>query len=149
MISALAVSPVAEIATLPAPADQSAAVARLGLADVSLTARHGCKGPGTVAWLQDLGLPIPPEPNSWLPLDGGGRIARLGFTEFLIEGPDALIAPLVSAPRAAGVYPVLRQDAAYLSGALPTSCCARPATPSGPSTWPPAGHAHARWPGSA
>ena len=65
MISALAVSPVAEIATLPAPADQSAAVARLGLADVSLTARHGCKGPGTVAWLQDLGLPIPPEPNSF------------------------------------------------------------------------------------
>ena len=116
MISALAVSPVAEIATLPAPADQSAAVARLGLADVSLTARHGCKGPGAIAWLESLGLPIPPNTNSWLPLDGGGLIARLGFTEFLIEGPDALIAPLVSAPRAAGVYPVLRQDAALILG---------------------------------
>jgi hypothetical protein len=57
------------------------------------TARHGCKGPGAAAWLESLGLPIPPAPNSWLPLDGGGLIARLGFTEFLIEGPDALIAP--------------------------------------------------------
>ncbi|MBP8134163.1 hypothetical protein [Zoogloea sp.] len=116
MISALAVSPVAEIATLLAPAAQPAAVARLGIADVSATARYGCKGPGTVAWLESLGLPVPPQPNSWLPLDGGGLIARLGFTEFLIEGPDALIAPLASAPRAAGVYPVLRQDAALILG---------------------------------
>ena len=116
MISALAVSPVAEIATLLAPAAQPAAVARLGIADVSATARYGCKGPGTVAWLKSLGLPVPPQPNSWLPLDGGGLIARLGFTEFLIEGPDALIAPLASAPRAAGVYPVLRQDAALILG---------------------------------
>ncbi|TYC59719.1 hypothetical protein ETQ85_09170 [Zoogloea oleivorans] len=116
MISALAVSPVAEIATLLAPAAQPAAVARLGIADVSATARYGCKGPGTIAWLENLGLPVPPQPNSWLPLDGGGLIARLGFTEFLIEGPDALIAPLASAPRAAGVYPVLRQDAALILG---------------------------------
>ena len=91
MISALAVSPVAEIATLLAPAAQPAAVARLGIADVSATARYGCKGPGTVAWLESLSLPVPPQPNSWLPLDGGGLIARLGFTEFMIEGPDALI----------------------------------------------------------
>ncbi|MDD3353007.1 hypothetical protein [Zoogloea sp.] len=116
MISALAVSPVAEIATLLAPAAQPAAAARLGLADVSLTARYGCKGPGTVAWLQDAGLPIPPQPNSWLPLDGGGLIARLGFTEFLVEGPDALIAGLAATPRGPGVYPVLRQDAALILG---------------------------------
>lgn len=116
MISALAVSPVADVATLLAPADQPAAAARLGLADVSLTARHGCKGPGTVAWLQGLGLPVPPQPNSWLPLDGGGLIARLGFTEFLVEGPDALVAGLAATPRGPGVYPVLRQDAALIAG---------------------------------
>ena len=116
MTSPLAVSPVADVATLLAPADQPAAAARRGLADVSLTARHGCKGPGTVAWLQGLGLPIPPQPNSWLPLDGGGLIARLGFTEFLIEGPDALVARIAATPRGPGVYPVLRQDAALIAG---------------------------------
>ena len=90
--------------------------ASLGIADVSLTARHGCKGPGAAEWLVARGLPIPPVPNSWLPLDDGGRIARLGFTEFLIEGPVALIAPLAAAPRGPGVYPVLRQDAALVLG---------------------------------
>ncbi|MBS0348766.1 MAG: hypothetical protein JSR69_20145 [Proteobacteria bacterium] len=114
--NALAVSPVAEIATLPDPAAQKAAVAKLGIADQSLTPRHGCKGPGAAAWLESLGLPIPPQPNSWLPVDGGGLIARLGFTEFLVEGPATLIARLASTPRSTGVYPVLRQDVALLLG---------------------------------
>lgn len=116
MISALAVSPVAEIATLLPAAAQHAASASLGLADASLTPRHGCKGPGATAWLEGLGLPIPTATNSWLPLDGGGLIARLGFTEYLIEGPADLIARLAATPRTAGVYPVLRQDAALLLG---------------------------------
>lgn len=114
--NALAVSPVADIATLPDPATQKAAVAKLGIADQSLTPRHGCKGPGAAAWLESFGLPIPPQPNSWLPVDGGGLIARLGFTEFLVEGPATLIARLAAAPRSAGVYPVLRQDVALLMG---------------------------------
>ena len=116
MISALAVSPVAEIATLLPAAAQHAATASLGLADASLTPRYGCKGPGATAWLEGLGLPIPPVSNSWLPLDGGGLIARLGFTEDLIEGPADLIARLAATARTAGVYPVLRQDAALLLG---------------------------------
>lgn len=113
-----AVSPVAEgvAATLLEPVRQPAAAQVLGIADVSRSARIGCKGPGATAWLQALGLPIPAQPNSWLALDGGGLIARLGFTEFLVEGPDALIAPLAAAPRGPGVYPVLRQDAALLLG---------------------------------
>lgn len=116
MISALAVSPVAEIATLLPAAAQHAAAASLGLADASLTPRYGCKGPGATAWLESLGLPIPTTTNSWLPLDGGGLIARLGFTEYLVEGPADLIARLAATPRTAGVYPVLRQDAALLLG---------------------------------
>lgn len=116
MISALAVSPVAEIATLLPAAAQHAAAASLGLADASLTPRYGCKGPGATAWLESLGLPIPTATNSWLPLDGGGLIARLGFSEYLVEGPADLIARLAATPRTAGVYPVLRQDAALLLG---------------------------------
>jgi len=116
MISALAVSPVAEIATLLPPAAQPTAAAKLGVADASLTPRHGCKGPGATAWLESLGLPIPPGANSWLPLDGGGLIARLGSTEYLVEGPAELIARLAATPRTAGVYPVLRQDAALVLG---------------------------------
>lgn len=76
--------------------------------DVSRTPRAGVKGPGAAAWLAALDLPVPRAPNSWLPLPGG-LIARLGLSEFLVEGPEAakLAAPLVH-----GVYPVLRQDAA-------------------------------------
>lgn len=78
--------------------------------DVSSTPRAGVKGPGAVAWLANLGLPVPEEPNTWLPLEGG-LIARLGLTEFLIEGPEParLTAPLIL-----GAYPVLRQDTALL-----------------------------------
>jgi sarcosine oxidase subunit gamma len=77
---------------------QAAAAASLGIADLSDRPprlqgprRHRLAGKPRPAH--------PAEPNSWLPLDGGGLIARLGFTEFLIEGPDALIAP--SPPRPA------------------------------------------------
>jgi len=78
--------------------------------NVSRTPRAGVKGPGAGAWLAGLGLPVPQAPNSWLPLSGG-LIARLGLTEFLIEGPESakLTAPLVH-----GVYPVLRQDTALV-----------------------------------
>ena len=90
----------------------------IGLADVSGGARWGCKGPGATAWMQTMGLSIPSAPNSWLPLQGGGLIARLGFTEYLVEGPANLVERLQAAPRAAGVYPVVRQDAVLLLGGL-------------------------------
>lgn len=74
--------------------------------DVSRTPRAGVKGPGAAAWLANLGLPVPQTPNNWLPLHGG-LIARLGLTEFLVEGPESA---KLAAPLAPSVYPVLRQD---------------------------------------
>jgi sarcosine oxidase subunit alpha len=76
--------------------------------DWSATPRAGVKGPGAADWLAALGLPVPPSPNGWLRLEDG-LVARLGLTEFLVEGPQAA---KLDAPPAAGVYPVLRQDTA-------------------------------------
>ncbi|WP_088890725.1 2Fe-2S iron-sulfur cluster-binding protein [Leptolyngbya ohadii] len=83
------------------------------LTDVSLLARFGVKGAGAAVWLQTHGLPIPDRPNSWLPLENDGRIARLGLTEFLIEGEivTQLQSDLNLPPQ---VYPVLRQDLAIV-----------------------------------
>lgn len=78
--------------------------------NVSHTPRAGVKGPGAAAWLAALDLPVPRAPNSWLPLPGG-LIARLGLTEFLVEGPEAV---KLAASLAPGVYPVLRQDTALM-----------------------------------
>ena len=85
----------------------------LGIADESHLARTGVKGPGAANWLSTLGHSLPTQPNSWLPLPNGGLIARLGDTEYLIEAAPAEISQIMQAPRAAGVYPVLRQDASF------------------------------------
>lgn len=102
------VSPVAELlpATEMAVHDQV-----LSLRDASLQARYGCKGPAAVTWLQRQGFPIPEQPNRWVTLPQGGRILRLGVTEFLVETDAAAVATLYAAPRVPGLYPVLRQDA--------------------------------------
>ncbi|MBK9021261.1 MAG: hypothetical protein IPL72_15245 [Sulfuritalea sp.] len=78
--------------------------------NVSRTPRAGVKGPGAAEWLAGLGLPVPDAPNQWLPLEGG-LIARLGMTEFLVEGPASA---KLGAPFGHGVYPVLRQDTALV-----------------------------------
>ena len=78
--------------------------------DVSRAPRAGVKGPGAAAWLASLGLPVPAMPNSWLPLEGG-LIARLGLSEFLVEGPESA---KLAAPFVQGIYPVLRQDTALV-----------------------------------
>src|ERR1700675_2402124 len=58
------------------------------LADLSALRRAGLKGPGAADWLQVHGVPVPSRPNAWSPLDGGGLVARLGRSEFLVEdGP--------------------------------------------------------------
>ena len=118
MSQALASSPVAEIVAelLTDVARQTEAAAVLGVSDVSLDVRCGCKGPGTIAWLDSLEVPVPEKPNTWLPLGEGGRIARLGMTEFLIEGDAVVVERLSAAPRAAGVYPVQHEDAALILG---------------------------------
>lgn len=106
------VSPLTGIARSALTAHQN-----MRLEDRSLAPRFGCKGRGAADWLAAAGLPLPARPNSWLALEGGGLIARLGVTEYLVEGTPALIAALRARPRAEGVYPVLREDAAFrLSG---------------------------------
>jgi sarcosine oxidase, subunit gamma len=94
------------------------AAAPLQLADVSALSRIGLKGPRAVEWLRVRGVAVPERPNTWSALEHGGLIARLGRSEFLIEDgrrgsiASSLVGELV-AP-SAGVYPVLRQDAALL-----------------------------------
>ncbi len=83
-------------------------VATLALADLSHLPRWGVKGPQAAAWLAAQGLPVPERPNSWVRRDAT-LIARLGLSEFLIEGEATDAA--VSA-RVPGVYPVLREDCA-------------------------------------
>lgn len=93
--------------------EDAARAERLGVADLSHLARTGVKGPGAADWLSALGQPLPAQPNHWLPLPDGGLIARLGNTEYLIEAAPAVVSRIMQAPRAAGVYPVLRQDASF------------------------------------
>jgi sarcosine oxidase subunit gamma len=92
----------------------------LGITDLSFLTRFGVKGAAAAAWLHAQNLPIPDAPNRWLPLRGGGLIARLGFNEFLIEDSiNSSIAPQLielSQHPPAKVYPVLRQDAAIALG---------------------------------
>ena len=88
------------------------------IADCSRSPRAGAKGPGAARWLQALGIDTPAAANQWLPLSGGGLIARLGNSEFLIEGNATAVEKILAAPRTEGVYPVLRQDASFVvSGA--------------------------------
>ena len=85
----------------------------LTLTDQSHLPRAGVKGPGAAAWLKNLGLLVPESGNCWQPLSSG-LIARLGQSEYLVEGPQAAALDTTLAP---GVYPVLRQDTAlYLRG---------------------------------
>ena len=82
-------------------------------------ARTGCKGPGAAAWLVAHSIPVPPSPNTAIAWpEGAGLVARLGSSEFLVEGSAPLIAALDTALAGypPGVYPVLRADAALLIG---------------------------------
>ena len=80
-------------------------------------ARTGCKGPGAAAWLVARSIPVPPSANSAIAWpEGGGVVARLGSSEFFIEGSAPQIVALDTALAGCppGVYPVLRADAAFL-----------------------------------
>ena len=86
-------------------------VRSLAIADVSCFAKAGLKGPRAAAWLAERSIPVPSRANTWT----GDLIARLGETEFFLEG-DA--AGKVGDAASQGVYPVLRQDTAIaLAGA--------------------------------
>lgn len=112
-------------AVVPAAIATADPAAALTFEDRSLLPRFGCKGRGAAAWLAAAGLPLPAQPNSWTALPEGGLVARLGVTEYLIEGSSELIARLARIPRGEGVYPVLREDAAIrlVGHALPELMC--------------------------
>jgi len=87
--------------------------------------RFGLKGRGAAIWLAAHALPVPEAPNTWAgagPADDAGiLVARLGAAEFFLEEAAAGSAlrgiDPGSTPPGSGVYPVLREDAAYsLSG---------------------------------
>jgi sarcosine oxidase subunit gamma len=96
--------------------NESAIASHLGISDLSFLTRFGVKGAGATDWLNRQNIPVPEHPNSWHSLCGGGIVARLGMSEFLIEDSlSTLIAPQLAEacqqppPK---VYPVLRQDLA-------------------------------------
>ena len=89
---------------------------RAGVGDLSHRLRAGAKGPGARAWLEGLGLPTPAQPNQWCSAADGTLVARLGMTEYLIEGAgtaESVERVRLAAP-AAQVYPVPRFDAALV-----------------------------------
>lgn len=86
--------------------------------------RFGLKGPCAAAALEQLGIAVPAQPNSWAPLHPGAGdtssdiVGRLGSTEFFLEesgdGPSiARLEDLVDRG-VAGAYPVLREDRAFV-----------------------------------
>jgi sarcosine oxidase subunit gamma len=89
-------------------------------------ARFGLKGPAAPQWLAAHGIVVPKAANSWCGAvdadDAAIFVARLGTAEFFLEGGvgGTALGDIEPAPEThpAGVYPVLREDAAFLlSGA--------------------------------
>jgi sarcosine oxidase subunit gamma len=89
--------------------------------------RFGIKGKRAEELLGQLGLAVPSQPNTWLPLrpnardDSSDVIGRLGSTEFFIEesGEAPGIAALAALVKGAvGAYPVLREDFAVVLGGV-------------------------------
>ena len=85
--------------------------------------RFGLKGPRAAQWLQGFGVEVPAGPNTWC--SSSLFVARLGTGEFFIEDAagGVTLRSMLPAPDAnlPGVYPVLREDAAFLlsgNGAL-------------------------------
>jgi sarcosine oxidase subunit gamma len=88
--------------------------------------RFGLKGPRAAEWLEGRGIALPAAPNQWAlavpaAADGEFLVARLGTGEFFLEdcAGGGRLRGLESAldPPPPGVYPVLREDAAFsLSG---------------------------------
>ena len=82
-------------------------------------ALFGCKGPRAADWLMSAGLAIPPAPNTWVASASLPLVARLGSSEFFVEdsavaGTVTTLASAYAAAAPAGVYPVLREDWAFL-----------------------------------
>ncbi|MGA2188311.1 MAG: hypothetical protein ABSH33_07255 [Steroidobacteraceae bacterium] len=83
--------------------------------------RLGLKGPAAADWLAAQGIVVPSAPNTWAGAADADEeailVARLGAGEFLVEdclGGSALRGALPALEASPGVYPVLREDAAFL-----------------------------------
>lgn len=92
------------------------------LADNSHLARLGLKGPLAAAWLQERGMTIPDRANAWVSpaADELDIVVRLGTTEFFLEqaAPSEKLRTLAAelSKPIEGVYPVLREDRAFVLG---------------------------------
>lgn len=89
--------------------------APLSLSAVAGAARLGLKGPRAAAWLAERAVPVPAAPNRWCDY-AGGVCLRLGVGEFFVEGAAEVARLAAALAPQAGVYPVLRQDAALVLG---------------------------------
>jgi sarcosine oxidase subunit gamma len=89
------------------------------VADNSHLARLGLKGPLAAAWLQQRGIVIPDRANAWFAStpDEDDIVIRLGQAEFFLEQGEKLqaLAAELATP-IPGVYPVLREDRAFVLG---------------------------------
>lgn len=111
------------------PGDERTLTIRLG--DASCLPRMGVKGAGAEAWLLSQGIDTLPGINGWLRTPSGMLVARLARSEFFLEdcvGGGTLQQLRQALAPAAGVTPVLRQDASLaLAGpqvnALLTQVC--------------------------
>ncbi|HVY07315.1 MAG TPA: hypothetical protein VHB46_15185 [Burkholderiales bacterium] len=99
------------------PGDAAAMLEAVAIADLSHLRKCGLKGPGAERWLRDHDIPVPDGVNAWAMLPAGGVIARLGRSEFFVEDGEAgVVVESIGASLgfgAAGVYPVIRQDAGF------------------------------------
>lgn len=92
--------------------------------DNSHLARLGLKGPLAAAWLEARGLVIPDRANSWTApaSDEQDIVVRLGTTEFFLEqaghGEKLRALAAESVKPIPGVYPVLREDRAFVLGGV-------------------------------
>ncbi len=90
----------------------------LAICDLSVLYKLGVKGPGSAEWLQTQGIQVPEAVYQWLPLAGGGIVARVDRQEFFLE--DGLASPRTPQLSVAlgdpvpGVQRVWRQDAGVL-----------------------------------
>lgn len=89
------------------------------LQDYSWRQRFGCKGPEATRWLEAVGFSVPQPANSCAIDANDVLVARLGATEFLIEAMGTASQGVIVAREkfpVPGVYPVIRQDAAFILG---------------------------------
>lgn len=100
-------------------ANYSSTQAPVWLQDCSWRQRFGCKGPEATPWLQSLGFTVPQPANSCVMDANDVLVARLGSTEFLVEAMGVSSQGVIAARERLsmpGVYPVIRQDAAFILG---------------------------------